>query len=100
MGIVIVAGAIGAPVIAVLIAAIVRLTHRPDPVAEACPRTRQPGRYVGAACRCGHGQLQFRWRHGIGQTLGCSNYPVCRVAYQFNGRTLPTAQKQALLQVR
>ena len=75
MGIVIVAGAIGALVAAVLVAAVLRLSRRPVPAAWGGRRRRQSGPYVGAACRCGHGQLQFMWRHGFGQILGCSNYP-------------------------
>ena len=100
MGIVIIAGAIGALVAAVLAAAVLRLSRRPAPAASGSRRRRQSGPYMGAACRCGHGQLQFMWRHGFGQILGCSSYPDCRIVFQFNGHPLPTAQKQALLQVR
>ncbi len=100
MGVMIIAGEIGALVAAVLVAAVLRLSHRPAPVASGRPRTRQSGHYVGAACSCGRGQLGFRWRHGYGQILSCSNYPVCRVGYRFNGTPLPKAQQKELLQVR
>jgi hypothetical protein len=100
MGIVIVAGAAGAVVVAVLVATAVRMIHRPVPAAWGSPPAGQSGPYVGAACRCGHGQLGFKWWHGYGQILGCSNYPICRLAYQFNGLPLPEAQLRALLQVR
>lgn len=100
MGVVIVAGAVVALIAAVLVAAVLRLSNRPAPAAVSGPRTRQYGHYVGAACSCGHGQLGFRWRHGYGQILSCSNYPVCRVGYRFNGTPLPEAQRKELLQVR
>jgi hypothetical protein len=56
---------------------------------------RQHGRYVGANCPCG-GQLQFMWQHSRGQVLGCTGYPTCTRAYQFNGRALPPVATRIL----
>jgi hypothetical protein len=65
-----------------------KLGSRGTGVADRTRTGRQHGRYVGGGCPCG-GQLQYMWQHGRGQVLGCSNYPDCAKAYQFNGRPLP-----------
>ncbi len=100
MGIVIIAGMIVALAAAVLVAAVVRVNRRPVPAGWICTRAQPSGRFVGAACHCGRGQLQFMWRHGFGQVLRCSNYPVCRVAFRFDGTAFPEARLHELLQVR
>lgn len=100
MGIMIVAGGTGLMAIAILVVALVsRRNNQPVPATWGSPAQQQPGRRRGARCTCGKGQLPFMWRHQYGRILGGTNYPVCRVAYQFNGEPLPEAQRQALLQV-
>ena len=101
MGIVILAAAAGALVLAGLMtAATIWLNRRRAPASWGHPAAQQPGLHVGARCPFGNGQLQLIWQHGAGRILGCSNYPVCRTAYQFNGRPLPATQQEALLRVR
>ena len=100
MGILIIAAVAGTLAVAGLLMAVCRMNRRPVPVTWGSPAVGQDGHHIGQRCFCGRGQLQQMWQHGHGAILGCSNYPVCRVAYQFNGRALPAAQLAEMLQIR
>jgi hypothetical protein len=96
MGIVIVAGA----GILLVLAIVVVLATRPRAILGPVGNGEASGFHVGGRCRCGRGQLQFGWVHGMGRILRCSQYPQCRESFQFNGRPLPEWQTKVLREIR
>jgi ssDNA-binding Zn-finger/Zn-ribbon topoisomerase 1 len=95
-----IAAVAGTAMIVALVVAAFWLTRRSGPEHWGKPGRDQTGRYLGEGCACGRGQMQIRWRHGAGNVLQCSAYPVCRIAYQFNGQELSPRQEQVLTQTR